>query len=101
MKIARDQLVPELAKVPRSLIIPLGKTVESLLTILAETTSVAQARWISGFPHPSGANGHRARQFALNRDSLREQVVQRFSNPLNAVGDTTAALLPQNERSGT
>ena len=27
---------------------------------------------LNGFPHPSGANGHRAKQFETNKESMKE-----------------------------
>jgi hypothetical protein len=74
MKIARKVLVPELDSVANALIVPLGKSVEELLEVLGRESLVRHGRWLSGFPHPSGANGHRARLFKENRRSLRQQV---------------------------
>jgi len=74
MKIARTVLVPELNSVANALIVPLGKSVEELLEVLGREGLVRPGRWLSGFPHPSGANGHRARLFKENRRSLRQQV---------------------------
>jgi len=74
MKIVRNVLVPELAAVANALIVPLGKSVEEVLEVLGRENLVQPGRWLSGFPHPSGANGHRARLFTEHRSSLRQQI---------------------------
>ena len=74
MRYARTVLAPELAAVPDAIIIPLGQSVERVLRALSDEGYVDAARWLSGFPHPSGANGHRARLFAAHRESLMRQV---------------------------
>jgi len=71
--IARTVLVPELESVRGALIVPLGKAVERTLDTLAAEGRLGPKRWLSGFPHPSGANGHRVRIFNENRRSLTEQ----------------------------
>jgi hypothetical protein len=74
MNIARTVLAPELKSIANALIVPLGKSVEELLEVLGREGLVRPGRWLSGFPHPSGANGHRVRLFNENRSSLRQQV---------------------------
>ncbi len=74
MHFARTVLAPELAAVKHAMIIPLGKAVEGVLEQLARERLIDQGRWLSGFPHPSGANGHRVRLFRENRSSLRRQI---------------------------
>ena len=64
-------LPAELEKVPDALIVPLGKAVEEALGVIG----MAEAeRTLQGFPHPSGANGHRVKQFQRERSRLREVV---------------------------
>ncbi len=80
-----NMLAPELNAVPDALIVPLGRTVDYALKHLTERGLVAGARWLPGFPHPSGANGHRRTTFERNRDDLRERVRRFFqaSRPPN------------------
>jgi len=54
----------------KTLIIPLGKAVENALYQLPESKHM----FIHGFPHPSGANGHRVKQFKQNKADLIEQI---------------------------
>jgi hypothetical protein len=74
MRLAREILAPELALVPGAAIIPLGKSVEQVLEALTREGLLESRRWLAGFPHPSGANGHRARIFEKNRAHLAEQL---------------------------
>lgn len=45
------------------LIIPLGKAVEKVLHTLICEKKLPENSYLFGFPHPSGANGHRKKQF--------------------------------------
>ncbi len=71
-------LAPELATVGGALIVPLGKAVKSGLNYLSAGGTLDTARCLVGFPHPSGANGHRKRQFASQRRALRAQAAAWF-----------------------
>ncbi len=65
-----DLLGPELPAVPDALIVPLGKAVETCLGMLVADGVLEQQRCLFGFPHPSGGNGHRERQFREHRARL-------------------------------
>lgn len=73
---ALSSLREELNILSRTLIIPLGKTVESILQLLVSAGELDKQRCLWGFPHPSGANGHRYKQFA----SQQEQMVKILHN---------------------
>lgn len=53
-----------------ALIIPLGKAVEDVL----KQMNVKEEHCLFGFPHPSGANGHRQKQMAERNRILKEKV---------------------------
>lgn len=53
-----------------TLIIPLGKAVEEILQQMIKEKLIKKEQCLLGFPHPSGANGHRKSQFKKNRDKL-------------------------------
>lgn len=53
-----------------ALVIPLGKTVEQAIRKLLEAKKLPEHVYVFGFPHPSGANGHRKKQFQLERDGI-------------------------------
>lgn len=53
------------------LLVPLGKAVAEMLENLAEIGKIRSEFCLFGFPHPSGANGHRISQFAEEKERLR------------------------------
>lgn len=63
-------LAPQLDALPSAIIVPLGGTAERALGVLIEAGQLEPSRCCLGMPHPSGANGHRARLFAERRDEL-------------------------------
>ena len=73
-------LGPELASVASAILIPLGRAAEEALLILIADGIVAPGRCCMGFPHPSGANGHRARLFAQQRDHLAHTLAAWFDS---------------------
>lgn len=60
----------EVKKLPNVLIIPLGKAVEEVLEVMVKDNLIKKEQCLFGFPHPSGANGHRKKQFENNKESL-------------------------------
>jgi hypothetical protein len=75
-----ELLQPRLEAAPNALIVPLGKAATSGLQYLSEAREVDSKRVLWCFPHPSGANGHRAKQFALNKDALKSAMAEWFSS---------------------
>lgn len=69
-----DILEPELSTVANAVVIPLGKAVTSSLEYLVSKNKLDPSRCLIGFPHPSGANGHRKKQYMQNKDDLSDQV---------------------------
>ncbi|WP_345566569.1 hypothetical protein [Nonomuraea rosea] len=67
---ARQVLKENLEMVPDALVIPLGKAASKAV----ELTNISPDRVLSGFPHPSGANGHRARLYAEAREAMTQRV---------------------------
>lgn len=63
-------LAPELNALPRALVVPLGRCVDSVLRHLIRVGSLDAKRCLLGFPHPSGLNGHRQEEFSLGRDAF-------------------------------
>ncbi|HZP32883.1 MAG TPA: uracil-DNA glycosylase family protein [Candidatus Acidoferrales bacterium] len=63
-------LAPELSTLPRALVVPLGRCVDSVLRHLIRVSGLESKRCLLGFPHPSGANGHRQEEFASGRDAF-------------------------------
>ena len=69
-------LAVDLQVAREAIIIPLGKSVSEVLGYLADRGHLDRDRCLFGFPHPSGANGHRAREFHEQRENLRYKVTQ-------------------------
>lgn len=62
------------------LIIPLGKAVEEVLLTLHVRGQLNKQTILTGFPHPSGVNGHRKEQFSTNYQSLKQQLGMFFKD---------------------
>ena len=71
---ADQVLTAELAMVPGAIIVPLGKTVAAILQRSVDLGSLQAVRVLFDFPHPSGGNGHRVRQYGERRSALASQV---------------------------
>lgn len=70
----------EVEKLSNALIIPLGKAVEEVLEKMIKDNVIKEEQCLLGFPHPSGANGHRKKQFEENKDKLLSIVEKYFKN---------------------
>lgn len=81
LEMARAFMEQELLASPTALIIPLGKAVELVLHQLCDEGGLASERFLWGFPHPSGANGHRHKQFEEHAARMKEAIEQHFSHP--------------------
>lgn len=69
----------DVARLNHPLIIPLGVNVANVLAKLSESSALIQERRIlTGFPHPSGANGHRHKQFAANKEQMQRKIAAYF-----------------------
>lgn len=63
-------LAEELRQIPGALIVPCGEAVDGALRHLCAIGLLDPERCLSGFPHASGANGHRVRFFNQRREQL-------------------------------
>ncbi|MBW4082537.1 hypothetical protein HYD27_14315 [Paenibacillus sp. S150] len=75
-----ESFLPEIGRLNRPLIIPLGKSVEEMLRLLIDRQLIPGQTVLWGFPHPSGANGHRLQQFYANKAAM-ERVVDSLMQP--------------------
>lgn len=64
-----------------ALIIPLGKSVAEVFSQLNNEGKVPEHFILEGFPHPSGANGHRIKQFSQKKGMFRE-IVNAWANTM-------------------
>ena len=75
-RFVHEHLAPELEAIPDALVLPLGKAVEGCLHMLIASQQLEEIRCLFGFPHPSGANGHRAAHFRRNEATLRTGIAR-------------------------
>lgn len=68
----------EIEELPNTLIIPLGKAVEEVLELMISNSLIKREQCLLGFPHPSGANGHRKKQFAESKEQLLKIIDEYF-----------------------
>ncbi|QHI36379.1 hypothetical protein IMCC3317_17410 [Kordia antarctica] len=73
-KQVEKEFVPEINNFTDALIIPLGKSVEETLRKLQSEKMLNENLILYGFPHPSGANGHRFKQFESNKESMKQKI---------------------------
>jgi hypothetical protein len=71
---ALDFLGSELEMLADTLIIPLGKSVEEAVRFVSGERSLSLPYCLWNFPHPSGANGHRKRQFNEHKSEFKERI---------------------------
>ena len=103
----------ELASVPSAILVPLGGAAERALRLLISEGLVERERCCLGFPHPSGANGHRVSLFQQKRTHLSRTLADWFehsqgpsiseeSTPASDIwtraGDAVASILRPDER---
>ncbi|WP_051524764.1 hypothetical protein [Exiguobacterium undae] len=76
---AYEHFAAELNQLPHPVIlVPFGRVVESTVRTLLHQGRIKKHTVLFGFPHPSGANGHRKRQFEENKDYLIKQLEKYF-----------------------
>lgn len=73
-----ENYTKELSFMDDPLFIPLGVNVSMVLRFLAEEGYLNQNSILYGFPHPSGSNGHRHRQFAENQEAMKQKLRKFF-----------------------
>ena len=70
-KYVQNYFISEIKEIQNAVIIPLGKAVEEVLMYLVNNCLIDNKYIILyGFPHPSGANGHRKEMFEKNKEAL-------------------------------
>ena len=75
MKYVYDNFISEFKRLENPenvLLIPLGKAVEEILIKLQEDKIIGENQILLGFPHPSGANVNRVKQFEENKKYMTE-----------------------------
>ncbi|WP_026478465.1 hypothetical protein [Alkaliphilus transvaalensis] len=70
MKYVNLTVEKDLKPLKRPLIVPLGRAVEEVLLSLIGEGKIDREQCLVGFPHPSGANGHRLKQFKEGKERM-------------------------------
>lgn len=78
MEYIKKYFYKEIEQLPNTLIIPLGKAVEEVLELMIDEGLIKRENCLLGFPHPSGANGHRKKQFSENKEQLMTKIDNYF-----------------------
>ncbi|MGE7906400.1 hypothetical protein ACQKNS_18555 [Peribacillus sp. NPDC094092] len=78
-KYIMEGFAAEIGTIERPLIIPLGVNVSKVLNYLAGHDYLDAKNILPGFPHPSGGNGHRHKQFAANKEQMKNMLQNYFS----------------------
>jgi len=65
----RNSFIKDISRLENPLIIPLGVNVSKALDYFYKNQPI-----LKGFPHPSGSNGHRHRQFRENKEEMKRQI---------------------------
>ncbi|RDI14423.1 hypothetical protein [Flavobacterium sp. AG291] len=70
----KTHFVPEINNFENKLIIPLGTCVSKVIAKLNEEKLLNNNIYLSHFPHPSGGNGHRHKQFKEYKTQMFNQI---------------------------
>lgn len=77
-KYAEEYFPGNIEGIKETLIVPLGVNVQAVIEELAAKELIPRHRLLGGFPHPSGGNGHRFRQFAEHKDRMSRDIEEFF-----------------------
>ena len=97
LKYITQHFIDELSKLDDVFIIPLGKGVEEVLLYLADQQLIKKVQILQGFPHPSGANAHRFKQFEENKESMLQQIDRWFNKDSNSTKTNNLVRTMQSE----
>ncbi len=76
MSYVEAHFYPQIELMQDALIIPLGRCVEEVIKCLIAEGKVDENKCLLGFPHPSGANVNRKKQFEEEKEKLLIKVEQ-------------------------
>lgn len=77
LKYVYDNFINQVKNLDKVLVIPLGKAVEEVIERLVSERIIKESNVLKGFPHPSGANGHRFTQLRHNKEEMI-QIINNF-----------------------
>lgn len=73
LEYVKTNFIPDMSRIEKPLIIPLGVNVSKVLDHFYKDKFI-----LKGFPHPSGSNGHRHKQFRENIKDMKIQIENYF-----------------------
>jgi hypothetical protein len=77
-RIVEEVFAVRVSRLPEALLVPLGKVAGEVADHLAKRGKLNPARVLHGFPHPSGGNGHRVREYREHHSALTRAVATWF-----------------------
>lgn len=77
MRYIKASFKPQLRELKDALVIPLGKGVEAVLEEFIKKGELEERQCLFGFPHPSGANVNRKKQFEAEKEHM-QQIIKDF-----------------------
>jgi hypothetical protein len=78
-RVVEEVFAHGVSRVPAALIIPLGKVATEVADHLVALDKIEGRRILRDFPHPSGGNGHRVREYNESRRALTRGVEEWFA----------------------
>ncbi|WP_054741042.1 uracil-DNA glycosylase family protein [Cellulosilyticum ruminicola] len=69
---------PQVEMLKDAFIIPLGRCVENIVLECIQEGKLKESQCLLGFPHPSGANVNRKKQFEAEKQQMQEKIEQFF-----------------------
>lgn len=79
MSYVRDFFYPQVSLLKDAFIVPLGRCVEHVVLELIKEGRLKESQCLLGFPHPSGANVNRKKQFEEEKRQMRQKLQHFFS----------------------
>lgn len=75
LQYVKNYFIKDISTMENTFIIPLGVNVSKVLNYFYKNKPI-----LKGFPHPSGSNGHRHKQFRENKEDMKRQMENYFTH---------------------
>ncbi|KIY21023.1 hypothetical protein [Mesobacillus subterraneus] len=83
MGFLKSYFEPQACMLQNAIVVPLGKSVEEVMRLYVSEGLLEEKNILFGFPHPSGANGHRLPQFNRNKEKMKNTIKDFFQFEFN------------------
>ena len=81
MSYVRDFFYPQVSLLKDAFIVPLGRCVENVVLELIKEGRLKESQCLLGFPHPSGANVNRKKQFEEEKQQMQQKLQSFLAKP--------------------